>query len=73
MPLKSESHGGDDVAIWARGPGSDAIRGTVEQNVIYHFIVQATQLLRQRLCQAGTCNADGVPVKLPQPQAFERK
>ncbi len=65
VPLPSESHGGEDVGIWAHGPGSDAVRGTVEQNVIYHFIVQATPRLRERLCSAGTCNADGVPVELP--------
>lgn len=73
IPLKSESHGGDDVGIWAIGPGSEAIRGTVEQNVIYHFIVQSTPKLRQRLCAAGTCNSDGVPVELPKPADFERK
>jgi len=65
VPMKSESHGGDDVGIWARGPGSDAVRGTVEQNVIYHLIVQATPALRAQLCATGHCNADGVPVDLP--------
>lgn len=73
LPLKSESHGGDDVGIWATGPGSDAIHGTVEENVIYHFIVQATPKLRQRLCALNTCNADGVPVELPKPADFEKK
>ncbi len=73
VPAKSESHGGEDVGIWARGPGSAAVRGTLEQNAIYHLIVQATPRLRQRLCDAGTCDAQGVPVELPQPQAFERK
>ncbi|MCW5638069.1 MAG: alkaline phosphatase [Rubrivivax sp.] len=70
VPLKSESHGGDDVGIWARGPGSEAFRGTLEQHVIYHVIVQATPKLRERLCAAGTCNPDGVPVELPPPAAF---
>jgi alkaline phosphatase len=70
VPLANESHGGEDVGIWARGPGSDAVRGTVEQNVIYHFIVQATPRLRARLCEAGTCNADGVPMELPEIGAF---
>ena len=70
VPMKSESHGGDDVGIWARGPGSDAFRGTLEQNVIYHVIVQATPKLRERLCAEGTCNADGVPVELPDPARF---
>ncbi len=72
VPLKDESHGGDDVGIWATGPGSAAVRGTIEQNVLYHLIVQATPALRQRLCAEGTCNGDGVPVQLPVPQAFEK-
>jgi alkaline phosphatase len=72
VPLKSESHSGEDVGIWARGPGADAVRGTIEQNTIYHLIVQATPRLRERLCQAGTCDANGVPVKLPQPADFMR-
>ena len=70
VPMGSESHGGEDVGIWARGPGSDAFRGTLEQHVIYHVIVQATPALRERLCAAGTCNAEGVPVDLPDPAAF---
>ncbi|MGN7724601.1 alkaline phosphatase [Luteimonas sp. 22616] len=70
VPLSSESHGGEDVGIWARGPGSAAVRGTVEQNVIYHLIVQATPKLRERLCAADTCSDDGVPVELPAIGAF---
>ncbi len=73
VPGKSESHGGEDVGIWARGPGSKAIRGTLEQNAIYHMIVQATPRLRERLCEAGTCDGNGVPVELPAPVKFERK
>ena len=65
LPLGSETHGGDDVGIWARGPGSAAFRGTLEQNVIYHVIVQATPKLREQLCAAGGCEASGVPVELP--------
>ncbi|WP_305804707.1 alkaline phosphatase [Stenotrophomonas sp. YIM B06876] len=72
VPARSESHGGEDVGIWARGPGSNAIRGTLEQNTIYHLIVQATPRLRERLCAADTCDAQGVPVELPQPRKFER-
>ena len=65
VPMRSESHGGDDVGIWAHGPGSGAVRGTIEQNVIYHLIVQATPALRTQLCATGHCNADGVPVEMP--------
>jgi len=65
IPMRSETHGGDDVGVWARGPGSDALRGSIEQHVIYHVLVQATPKLRQQLCTQGGCNADGVPVTLP--------
>jgi len=73
VALASETHGGDDVGIWATGPGSEAVRGTVEQNAIYHFIVQATPKLREHLCRAGTCEANGVPVELPRPADLERR
>jgi len=65
VPMHSETHGGDDVGVWSRGPGSHALRGSIEQHVIYHVLVQATPKLRQQLCQQGGCNADGVPVQLP--------
>jgi alkaline phosphatase len=70
IPLANETHGGDDVGIWARGPGSDAVRGSVEQNAIFHMAVQATPRLRARLCVEDLCDANGVPVELPQPADF---
>lgn len=73
LPLANESHGGDDVGIWARGPGSAAVRGSVEQNTIFHFMVQATPKLREKLCAAKLCNGDGVPVELPKPADFKTK
>ena len=72
VPLGAETHGGDDVGVWAKGPGSEAVRGSVEENVLFHFLVQATPALRERLCAAKTCNADGVPVDLPKPTDFKR-
>ena len=44
VPLKSESHGGEDVALFAIGPWSHLVRGTIEQNVIYHYMVNALGL-----------------------------
>ena len=73
IPLSNETHGGDDVGIWARGPGAEAVRGTIEQNVIFHILLQATPKLRERLCKAQLCNADGVPVELPKPEYFKGK
>ena len=70
VPLSSESHGGDDVGIWARGPGAEAVRGSVEQNTIFHFLLQASPRLRDALCAKGYCDGNGVPVNLPDPARF---
>jgi alkaline phosphatase len=37
----SESHGGEDVALFADGPRSDLVGGVIEQNVIFHIIAEA--------------------------------
>lgn len=44
VPLDVETHGGEDVAIYATGPGASAVMGVNEQNVIYHIINQAANL-----------------------------
>ncbi len=36
-----ETHGGEDVAIYAIGPGSDAVRGVLEQNRIFDIMTDA--------------------------------
>ena len=72
VPMTSETHGGEDVGIWARGPGSKALYGTMEQNSIHHVIIQATPALRQAMCDAGNCDAQGVPVTLPRLQQFHK-
>jgi len=41
IPLGSETHAGEDVALYAEGPGADMVRGVIEQNVIYDIIRQA--------------------------------
>lgn len=38
VPLDSETHGGEDVAIYAQGPGAWLFDGTVEQHYIFHVI-----------------------------------
>ncbi|MEO6155920.1 MAG: alkaline phosphatase, partial [Thermomonas sp.] len=70
MPLRSEAHAGDDVGIWASGPGSSAVRGSVEQNTIFHVLLQAMPRLRVAVCAKGDCDANGVPVLLPKPADF---
>jgi alkaline phosphatase len=41
VPLGSETHGGEDVALFATGPGADRARGVIEQNLIYSIIRKA--------------------------------
>jgi len=38
VPLGSETHAGEDVALYANGPGAGAVRGVMEQNLIYDVI-----------------------------------
>ena len=40
----SETHGGEDVALYAIGPGSEAVRGVIEQNRIYDIMMAALGL-----------------------------
>ena len=73
LPLGSETHGGEDVGVWARGPGSAAVRGSIEQNALFHIMLQATPRLRQALCAKGLCDASGVPVELPRAADFRAR
>jgi len=45
VPLASETHGGEDVAIFATGPGSELVRGVMEQNEIFHVMGKASGLV----------------------------
>lgn len=39
--MASETHGGEDVALFAAGPASALASGTIEQNSIFHIITHA--------------------------------
>ena len=39
--LRAETHGGEDVALFARGPRAGLARGSIEQNEIYHILRSA--------------------------------
>lgn len=41
VPLRSASHGGEDVALHAVGPWAHLFRGTIDQQVIYHVMAHA--------------------------------
>lgn len=44
VPLDDETHGGEDVAIYAWGPGAEAVAGTMEQNAVFHVMARALGL-----------------------------
>ena len=41
IPTGAETHGGEDVALYANGPGAQNVRGVMEQNLIYNVIRRA--------------------------------
>lgn len=41
VPLRAETHGGEDVQIFARGPNAYLFHGVQEQNYIYHVMRDA--------------------------------
>ncbi|HEV7690880.1 MAG TPA: alkaline phosphatase [Hyphomonadaceae bacterium] len=45
-PLGSETHGGEDVAIFAGGPGANLFSGAVEQNEIFHVMARSLGLVK---------------------------
>ncbi|MBI1733195.1 MAG: alkaline phosphatase [Gammaproteobacteria bacterium] len=44
VALESETHGGEDVAAYARGPWAHLVRGVREQHYLYHVMRLAAQL-----------------------------
>ncbi len=47
IPLGSETHGGQDVTIYARGPRAYLFGGIVEQSYIFHVIENALNLKKR--------------------------
>jgi alkaline phosphatase len=41
VPMGSETHAGEDVAIYATGPKAHLVHGSMEQNWIYHVMKEA--------------------------------
>lgn len=46
VPMKTETHAGEDVAVYAGGPLAHLFHGVQEQNVIAHVIMEALRLKR---------------------------
>lgn len=41
VPARNDTHAGEDVPVYAGGPGAELFRGVQEQSYIYHAIVEA--------------------------------
>lgn len=52
-PLESETHGGEDVAVYAIGPGAAALHGVIEQNRIFDVLTAPAPRLRAVLRSQG--------------------
>ncbi len=44
-PVPDSVHGGQDVPVYSKGPGSELLGGTVEQNYVFHVIAASLGLL----------------------------
>ena len=51
VPLGSETHAGEDVAIYGKGAGAHLVSGTNEQSVIFHMINKAARLAQKATLQ----------------------
>lgn len=47
VPMGSETHAGEDVGVYATGPGAHLVTGTHEQNLIFHVMEYAADLANQ--------------------------
>lgn len=45
--LWSATHAGEDVPVYAQGPGAEVVHGVFEQNAVFHAIVEAMAPLRE--------------------------
>jgi len=44
VPRSSETHSGEDIAIYGKGPGASLVGGTSEQNIVFHVMNRAGKL-----------------------------
>lgn len=54
VPLDAETHGGEDVAIYAKGPMAHLFHGVKEQNYVAHVMAYATCLEPYTNCPPHT-------------------
>ncbi|XP_029684753.1 alkaline phosphatase, intestinal, tandem duplicate 1 isoform X1 [Takifugu rubripes] len=65
VPLDAETHGGEDVAIYAKGPMAHLFHGVKEQNYIAHVMAYAACLEPYRTCPRTPTHSSSPAVKSP--------
>lgn len=64
VPLRHETHGGEDVAVFAKGPMAHLLHGVHEQNYIPHVMAYAA-CIGANLDHCGQANSAGGPALAP--------
>lgn len=57
VPLDAETHGGEDVAIYAKGPMAHLFHGVKEQNYVAHAMAYAACLEPYTKCRQSHIQA----------------
>lgn len=65
VPLDAETHGGEDVAIYAKGPMAHLFHGVKEQNYVAHVMAYAACLEPYRTCPRPSTPSSCPGVKSP--------
>ncbi|XP_051844273.1 alkaline phosphatase, tissue-nonspecific isozyme [Antechinus flavipes] len=66
VPLRSETHGGEDVAVFAKGPMAHLLHGVHEQNYIPHVMAYASCIGANK----DHCKSSSSAGLAPQPALF---
>lgn len=56
VPYEDETHGGEDVGVYANGPWSHLFVGNYEESYIFHAIMYASCLGDNKYAKAPACN-----------------
>ncbi|ELK32601.1 Intestinal-type alkaline phosphatase 1 [Myotis davidii] len=67
VPLSSETHGGDDVAVFARGPQAHLMHGVQEQSVVAHVMAFAACLEPYTACGLEPPTSTSIPTDAAHP------
>lgn len=64
VPLKDETHGGEDVIVFAHGPGSSLVRGVFEQNYLA-FVMSYAGCMGPAKTFDNSCRSGAVTLTVP--------